>query len=86
MTMTRLRKCANCLYHDSKDGGEWCWWFEDRPSSIFCNRKGEMAGIIKCPICGKNMLISKKVIETGKHKGEHLVSCFRCGFETYVKY
>ena len=31
------------------------------------------------------MLISKKVIETGKHKGEHLVSCFNCGFEMYVK-
>lgn len=45
-----------------------------------------MAGIIKCPKCGKNMLISKKVIETGKHKGEHLVSCFKCGYKTYVKY
>lgn len=31
-----------------------------------------MAGIIKCPKCGKNMLISKKVIETGKHKGDIL--------------
>lgn len=45
-----------------------------------------MAGIIKCPKCGKNMLISKKVIETGKHKGKHLVSCFNCGHKKYVKY
>lgn len=45
-----------------------------------------MAGIIKCPICGKNMLISKRVEEKGKHKGEHLVSCFKCGYKTYVKY
>ena len=45
-----------------------------------------MAGIIKCPKCGKNMLISKKVIETGKHKGEQLVSCFNCGYKTYLKY
>lgn len=44
-----------------------------------------MTGIIKCPICGKNMLIGKEVIETGKHKGEHPVSCLNCGFETYVK-
>lgn len=45
-----------------------------------------MAGIIKCPKCGKNMLISKKLIETGKHKGEHLVSCLKCGYKTYIKY
>ena len=45
-----------------------------------------MAGIIKCPKCGKNMLVSKMIEESGKHKGEHLVSCFKCGYNKYVKY
>lgn len=45
-----------------------------------------MSGIIKCPRCGKNMLISKKIIEIGEHKGEHCASCLKCGFKTYLRF
>jgi DNA-directed RNA polymerase subunit RPC12/RpoP len=45
-----------------------------------------MSGIIKCLKCGENMLINKKVIEEGEHKGEHLVSCIKCGYKIYIKY
>lgn len=43
-----------------------------------------MSGIIKCPKCGKNLLVSKTVIEEEEHIGTHHASCLSCGYETYV--
>lgn len=44
-----------------------------------------MAGIVKCPKCGKNMLVNKTVEESGEHKGMHKAYCFSCKFTKYVK-
>ena len=43
-----------------------------------------MTKIIKCPKCGKNLLVSKKIEEEGEHKGMHHASCLSCNYETYT--
>ena len=44
-----------------------------------------MNGIVKCPKCGKYMLVSKMVEEEGIHKGMHSAYCLHCKFTKYVK-
>lgn len=43
-----------------------------------------MARIIKCPKCGKNLLVSKQIEECGEHKGMHQASCLSCNYVTYT--
>ena len=46
-----------------------------------------MAGIIKCPKCGKNLLVSKMIEKSGEHKGMHKATCLshKCNYVTYTK-